>query len=97
MSPVAGHYVGRLEHLLGHLDDADASFARAHQVHQRLRAAQFVARTEVRRAQMLCVRNRSGDLARARDLARTAEVASDGRSGWEWIARDARAILDRLG
>lgn len=92
VSPVAGHYVGRLEHLLGRLDDADASFARAHQVHQRLRAAQFVARTEVRWAQMLCDRNRSGDLARARDLARTAGVASDGRSGWEWIARDVRAI-----
>lgn len=43
---VLGHYVARVEHLLGSLDEADVSFARAHQMHERLRAPQFVARTE---------------------------------------------------
>ncbi len=95
ISPVAGHYVGRLEHLLGHLDDANTSFARAHELHQRLRAPQFVARTEVRWAEMLVDRNRPGDRARARELAQTARTASAGRPGWDWIERDAVAVSDR--
>jgi hypothetical protein len=94
--PVAGHYIARVEHLLGDLDDADASFARAYQLHQRLRAPQFVARTEVRWAQMLVDRNRHGDHGRARELAESARAASVHRSGWDWIGRDACAVLDRL-
>lgn len=64
--PVAGHYVARLEHLLGRFGDADASFSRAHELHRQLRAPQFVARTEVRWAQLLLERNdhAHGDLPR---------------------------------
>lgn len=96
VSPVAGHYVGRLEHLLGRLDDADASFARAHAIHHQLRAPQYVARTEVRWAQMLVDRAQGDDHDRARTLATTARDASTDRPGWDWIERDAQAILDQL-
>jgi hypothetical protein len=96
-NPVAGHCVARVEHLLGDLDDADASFARAHELHQRLRAPQFVARTEVRWAQMLVDRNRHGDHERARERAESARAASVHRSGWDWIERDASTVLERLG
>ncbi|MBX3287175.1 MAG: hypothetical protein KF703_17640, partial [Actinobacteria bacterium] len=85
------------EHLLGRFDDAHTSFARAHELHHRLRAPQFVARTEVRWAQMLLDRNQGDDHARARSLARSARDASEGRSGWDWIERDAGEVLDALG
>jgi len=94
--PLMGHYVGRLEHLLGRFDDADVSFARSYEVHQRLRAPQFVARTEVRWAQLLLDRAQGDDHTRALDLAEQARSASVGRSGWDWIERDASAIAERL-
>jgi hypothetical protein len=97
VSPVTGHYVARLEHLLGRLGDADASFARAHELHRQLRAPQFIARTEVRWAQMLTDRNQGDDHDRARALAESARNASAGRSGWDWIERDARRTIDALG
>lgn len=96
VSPVIAHYVGRLEHLLGRLDDADASFARAHDLHVRLRAPQFLARTDVRWAEMLLDRARGDDHVRARGLAEQARAASVGRPGWDWIERDAVAVLERL-
>lgn len=96
VSPVIGHYVGRLAHLLGRLDDADSSFARALDVHARLRAPQFVARTQVRWSQALVDRGRDGDRPRAIELAERARAASADRSGWGWIERDAGEVLDRL-
>lgn len=35
-SPVMGHYVAKLEHLLGRYDEADAFFRRAMTIHGRL-------------------------------------------------------------
>lgn len=96
VTPVAAHYLGRLEHLLGRLDDADVSFARAHELHRQLRAPQFVARTEVRWAEMLLDRNVGDDHDRARALAGSGRDASAGRSGWDWIERDAEAVLAAL-
>jgi hypothetical protein len=94
--PAVCHYIARLEQLLGRLDEADASFARALAIHQRLRAPQFVARTEVRRAHLLLLRNQGDDRDLARALAVSALKASTGRSGWDWIARDANAVVERL-
>lgn len=96
VDPVIGHYIARLEHHFGRLDEASASFARAHQLHERLRAPQFVARTEVRWAQLLLDRAQRDDHDRARALADSALEASGGRSGWQWIERDANSVLERL-
>lgn len=94
--PAACHYIARLEQLLGQFDDASASFARARAIHQRLRAPQFVARTEIRWAQLLLERNQGDDHNQARALAASAQDASTGRPGWDWIERDADAVLERL-
>jgi len=95
VAPAAGHIVGRLEHLLGRLDDAAESFANAHRVHRQLRAPQFVARTEVRWAQVLVDRGHERDRGRAGELAEAARRAAIGRPGWEWIERDAAEVLER--
>jgi class 3 adenylate cyclase/tetratricopeptide (TPR) repeat protein len=96
VNPVLGHYVAKLEHLLGRYDDADASFQRAIAIHERLESPSLVAMTQVAWAAMLADRALHGDLAHARNLSEQAlEVAE--RSGYGTVARDARAVLDRVG
>jgi hypothetical protein len=45
---------------------------------------------------MLYNRNQADDHDRVRALAEKARDASTGRSGWDWIERDAKAVLNRL-
>jgi class 3 adenylate cyclase/tetratricopeptide (TPR) repeat protein len=95
-SPVLGHYVGKLEHLLGRYDEADASFRRALAIHQRLESPPMIAMTEVAWAAMLCDRADPGDHDQARILATSALDVAE-RNGYGPVERDARAVLETLG
>ena len=95
VDPVAAHTVARLEHLLGRYDDADASFHRAHDVHERLQCPVLVSLTEAAWAGLLVDRGRGADHQRAKVMAQRAfRAASDG--GYGGVERDAAAVLERL-
>jgi len=95
IDPVVAHTVGRLEHVLGRLDDADDSFRRAAEIHARLRCPPFVALTEVAWADLLARRDRSDDRQRARAMAeRARRTASERR--YAGVERAAAAILETL-
>jgi class 3 adenylate cyclase/tetratricopeptide (TPR) repeat protein len=96
VSPVFGHFVAKLEHLLGRYDDADASFQRALAIHERLESPVLVAMTWVAWAAMLADRADGPDLDHARSLGEQALEVAD-RSGYGTVARDARAVLDKVG
>jgi tetratricopeptide (TPR) repeat protein len=94
-SPVVTHSIGRLQHLLGRLDEADASYGRALRLHEGLRCPIFVCTTQAAWATLLADRDRGDDLVRARALAEQArQTASDG--GYGNVARDAARLLERL-
>jgi hypothetical protein len=46
---------------------------------------------------MFLARDQADDQARARSLAEPAETPRRGRTGWDWIERDASEVLDALG
>jgi tetratricopeptide (TPR) repeat protein len=62
------HYLGMLATTLGHLDDAEAHFARAAATHEALGAPTWLARTRLEWARLLLARGRAGDVDRARML-----------------------------
>jgi hypothetical protein len=84
--------VGRLDHLLGDLDAADARFAVAHAFNEGLKSPLLDAYTDTAWAELCCDRE---DVDRARELAtRALDAATAG--GYRYIERDAREILARL-
>jgi class 3 adenylate cyclase/tetratricopeptide (TPR) repeat protein len=95
VSPAIGHYVAKLEHLLGRHEDADASFRRALAIHEQLEAPAFIAMTQVAWAAMLADCGHLTDLDHARTLATNAlQVAEQRRYGA--TERDARAVLHSI-
>jgi hypothetical protein len=95
IDPVLAHTIGRLEHVLGRLDDAEASFGRAAKLHSRLRCPSFVSLTEVAWAQLLLERNENDDHARARAMAERARHTASQRR-YAGVEKAAAAILERL-
>ncbi len=93
---VLGHFIGKLEHLLGRYDEADRSFRRAIAIHERLESPPLIAMTQSAWSAMLVDRDRPGDHDHARTLANQALETAE-RSGYGTIERDARAVLDVLG
>jgi hypothetical protein len=95
IDPVVAHTIGRLEHVLGRLDDADVSFARAAELHTRLRCPPFVALTDVAWADLLVDRDGIDDHRRARAMAERARRTAAERR-YAGVERAAIAVLDRL-
>jgi class 3 adenylate cyclase/tetratricopeptide (TPR) repeat protein len=96
VDPVVAHTLGRLEHLLGHYDEAADSFGRAQQLHEQVRCPPLVAMTEVAWARMLHDWGRSGDRHQIRAMAeRARQTAVAG--GYAEVERDAVALLASNG
>ena len=64
--------LGTLATVLGCHQDADAHFAEALEIHQKLAAPFFIAMTRLERSRMLLSRRGSGDLAQAQTTLRSA-------------------------
>ncbi|MCA1845950.1 MAG: tetratricopeptide repeat protein, partial [Actinobacteria bacterium] len=62
------HYLGLLAGVLGRHDEADDHFARAAELHRRLDAPSWLARTQLEQARLLRVRGEPGDAEWAREL-----------------------------
>src|SRR5439155_18705023 len=59
------HYLGPLATVLGRLEEAEAHFVEAEQIHDRIGAPAWLARTHLEWARMLLVRRAPGDTQRA--------------------------------
>jgi class 3 adenylate cyclase/tetratricopeptide (TPR) repeat protein len=94
-SPAVCHYLGLLDHLVGRYDDADAWFAEALELHQRVRSPVLIAYTQAAWAALLADRNQGNDHTRARAMAQAALDAAIA-GGYGYVEADARAVLDRL-
>ena len=90
--PCVLHPLGQLASMLGHDDAADAHFAAAAEVHERLRAPIFLARTRLEWGRALLARDAPGDGARARALLEEA-AASARRLGAVVTERRAGDLL----
>ena len=94
--PALCHYLGLLDHVVGHLDDADQWFAEALTMHERVQSPLLVAYTQAAWADLLAERGTGDDRERAREMAELALAAATA-GGYGQVERDARAVLDRLG
>lgn len=93
--PSVATTLGRLEHTLGRLDDADRAFADGDALHQRAESPMLAAEGRSYWAAMLVDRNGAGDRDRARRLAAEAlAVAVPG--GYAYTESRARELLGRL-
>ncbi len=85
------HFLGGLSHVLGRYDEADAYFARAAALCERVGAKFFAARTDLAWARTLLARDATGDHARAHELLACA-MSSAETNGYEVVARRAAAF-----
>jgi class 3 adenylate cyclase len=96
LGPVS-HYLGGLATVLGSFDQADAYFAQAATLNDRMSAEFFASRTNLSWGRMLAERRAPGDTERARELLTGAQAAAaaHGYGGVERRAREALQHLDR--
>jgi len=92
--PSVAQHLGRLDHLRGKLDEADAWFARAETVHDGLDSPLLRAYNDTAWAALLADRRRGDDVDRARHLAERALAASTA-GGFGYLEADARRVLAR--
>jgi tetratricopeptide (TPR) repeat protein len=93
-APVS-HHLGGLAAVLGRYDEADAYFARAAAMNDRMGAKYFTARTNLLWARMLTDRQAQGDSHKARELLTRAHTAA-AANGYGVVERRAAAALERL-
>ena len=89
------HYVGVLAAMLGRLEEADATLARAESAHARVPAPTWLARTRVERARVLLSRRAPGDVDRARELLGQA-LDTAGQYGLSGVQRAASSLLAQM-
>ncbi len=87
-------YLGLLATTLDRYDDAEAHFAEAHAMHERIGAPYSLAVTRVDWAKMLLRRNRAGDGDRARAMLEQA-LATAREYGFGGVERQAAQLLER--
>jgi hypothetical protein len=93
--PAFCHFLGLLDHLTGHYDDAEQWFTEALQLDERVQSPLLIAQTHAAWAALLADRNQHDDHARARVMAQQAlDTATAG--GYGYTEADARAVLTRL-
>ena len=90
-SPFA-YYLGRLDELLGHFDEAEAWFNESLTISRSVESPLLVAYTEAAWAQLSA---ECGDIERAKTLAESA-LAKAIPGGFGGIEIDARAVLEKL-
>jgi DNA-binding SARP family transcriptional activator len=73
------HHLGLLATVTGQFDEADAQFAAAGEVHERMGAPTWLARTRLEWARMLLARRRPGDADQAKRLLRQARATAKER------------------
>ena len=95
LGPVS-HYLGGLATVLGHFSEADAYFARAAAMSQRMGAKFFAARTDLLWGRMLMRRGAPGDAALARTRLTSARDVALANS-YGVVERRAVASLAELG
>ena len=83
------HHLGLLAATRGRDEEALAHFERALDVHERMGARAWSARTQIAMAELLMQRRAAGDAERAADLA-AAALATARALGLERIAASAR-------
>ena len=88
----ASRLLGILAGVLGHWEEAERSFADALEMHVRMGARPWVARTELAWAEMLLARGEPGDEAAARARLAEAIVLADAL-GMVALAQRARALV----
>jgi class 3 adenylate cyclase/tetratricopeptide (TPR) repeat protein len=87
--------LGRLATVVGHYADAEAHFARAHEIHEAMAAPYFLARTRWAWAELLVTRGDPADHAQAHLLATQALDEAAAR-GFGLVGSDAARVLARL-
>jgi DNA-binding SARP family transcriptional activator/tetratricopeptide (TPR) repeat protein len=90
------HYLGLLATTLERYDEAEARFAAAQSLHERLAAPTWLARTRLEWARMLLRRRRAGDDERARQLLGQAVDAAR-NLGLANVERQAVGLLQEHG
>lgn len=90
-----GTYLGGLAGLLGRYDDADAYFAQAAEMSERLGAKFDLARTNLWWGEMLTERGDPGDAVRARKLLEQTQTAA-GAHGYAGLEQRATEALQEL-
>jgi hypothetical protein len=86
------HFLGMLAATIGDFDEAEARFAGADEMHCRIGAPTWLARTRLEWARMLLTRRQPGDTDRTRELLGQA-LASARQLGLAKVERDAVALL----
>jgi tetratricopeptide (TPR) repeat protein len=88
----ASRLLGILATALGQWEEAERWFAEAHEMHVRMGARPWLARTELAWAEMLLARGQAGDVAAARRRLAEAIVLADAL-GMVAVAERARALV----
>jgi DNA-binding SARP family transcriptional activator/tetratricopeptide (TPR) repeat protein len=88
----ASRLLGILAGVLGEWEEAERRFSEAHEMHLRMRARPWLARTELAWAEMLLARGEPGDDAAARERLAEAIVIADAL-GMVAVAGRARALV----
>ncbi len=88
----ASRLLGMLATVLGEWDEAELRFFEAREMHARMGARPFLARTELAWAEMLLARGEAGDDAAARERLAEAVVIADAL-GMVAVAARARALV----
>ena len=87
------HFLGALAAVLGRYEAAEAHFAQALDIDERLGAPFFMARTRLEWGRMLQARRAPGDLDRARELLQGAQDLADAH-GFAVVVRRAASALN---
>ena len=88
----ASRQLGMLATVLGEWDEAELRFFEAREMHSRMGAKPFLARTELAWGEMLLARGEPGDDAAARERLAEAVVIADAL-GMVAVAARARALV----
>jgi ATP/maltotriose-dependent transcriptional regulator MalT len=88
----ASRQLGMLATVLGEWDEAELRFFEAREMHARMGAKPFLARTELAWAEMLLARGEAGDDEAARERLAEAVVIADAL-GMVAVAERARALV----
>jgi tetratricopeptide (TPR) repeat protein len=90
------HYLGGLATVLGRFDQADAYYARAAAMNERMTARFFAARTDLSWGRLLMERRAPGDVPKARALLQKAHSVASAH-GYGTVERRAAAALHDSG